>query len=302
MLTVSENPMVSLSSWVMPILFSSLALGFYDIGKKHAVRDNAVTPVLFLATFSGSAFYLVVTLVMGNFFAYAKCDLATWLLIVLKSALVAGSWWCVYYSMRDLPISLAGPVRASSPLWTLIGALLIYREWPTLVQAVGMVTVLAGYYRFSELGKLEGITLRHRGVILLMLGTLLGAASALYDKYLLGIIMIPRTTLQFWFSVNLVVVIGAALLVTSLGKMETRRFEWRWTIVATGILLIVADWLYFYALSVPGRQISILSLVRRSNCVVSFAFGCWFFHDRNVKDKALALALIIIGVTVLALS
>ena len=294
--------MESLSGWVLPILFSALALGFYDISKKHAVRDNAVTPVLFLATLSGSVFYLAVTFARGYFLAYARCDLATWLLLFLKSVLVASSWWCVYYSMRDLPISLAGPVRASAPLWTLIGALLIYREWPSLVQAAGMAVVLFGFYRFAELGKLEGITFRHRGVMLLMLGTLLGAASALYDKYLLGVLMIPRTTLQFWFSVNLVVVIGVALLATSLGKMESRHFEWRWTIVATGVLLILADWLYFYALSVPGMQISVLSLVRRSNCVVSFAFGCWFFHDRNVKDKALALALIIIGVTVLALA
>ena len=166
-----------------------------------------------------------------------------------------------------------------------------------------MLAIFTGYYLFSVLGKLEGITLRHRGVHMLILGTLLGSTSALYDKYLLGVLHIPRTTLQFWFSVDLVAVIGAALLVSCLGKAkDSRRFEWRWTIPVAGILLIIADWLYFYALSKPGVQISILSLMRRSNCVVSFAFGCWFFHDRNVKRKAVALALILIGVAVLALS
>ena len=290
-----------LSGWAAPILFSSLSLGFYDISKKHAVRGNAVTPVLFLATLSGSLFYLAATFVSGNFFTYAECNSLHWFLIAVKSTLVAASWWCVYYSMRDLPISIAGPIRASAPLWTLVGALILYRERPTLIEAAGIVTILVGYYRFSVLGKLEGITLRNRGVIMLILGTLLGAASALYDKYLLGVVKIPRTTLQFWFSVDLVAVLGAALLAVGLGKAESRRFEWRWTIPAAGILLIVADWLYFYALSCQGVQISILSLMRRSNCVVSFAFGCWFFHDRNVKGKALALALILLGVTVLAI-
>ena len=289
------------SGWAAPILLSSLSLGFYDISKKHAVRDNAVTPVLFLATLAGSAFYVAGTLASGNFTAYAACDLHIWLFVAAKSVLVAASWWCVYYSMRDLPISIAGPVRASAPVWTLVGALILYRERPTLIQAAGMFTILIGYYLFSVLGKLEGFSLRHRGVIMLILGTLLGSASALYDKYLLGVRHIPRTTLQFWFSVDLVAVLGAALLLSRIFKAKGRPFEWRWTIPVTGILLIVADWLYFYALSNPGVQISILSLMRRSNCIVSFAFGCWFFHDRNVKGKALALALILLGITVLAI-
>jgi hypothetical protein len=34
-------------SWVLLSICSALFLGFYDLAKKHAVRDNAVLPVLF---------------------------------------------------------------------------------------------------------------------------------------------------------------------------------------------------------------------------------------------------------------
>ncbi len=34
---------------LLPVLASALALGFYDICKKHALRDNSVMPVLFLS-------------------------------------------------------------------------------------------------------------------------------------------------------------------------------------------------------------------------------------------------------------
>ena len=37
-----------LHEWFLPTLISALGLGFYDICKKHAVKDNAVMPVLFL--------------------------------------------------------------------------------------------------------------------------------------------------------------------------------------------------------------------------------------------------------------
>ena len=35
--------------WIAASLLSALFLGFYELGTKHAVRDNAVLPVLFLA-------------------------------------------------------------------------------------------------------------------------------------------------------------------------------------------------------------------------------------------------------------
>ena len=40
-----------------------------------------------------------------------------------KVALVGSSWAAGYLAMRRLPISLAAPVRATAPLWTLLGAI-----------------------------------------------------------------------------------------------------------------------------------------------------------------------------------
>lgn len=289
------------SGWAAPILLSAVGLGFYDLCKKHAVRDNAVMPVLFWATVSGTGLFLLATLLTGNFFTFAICAIGSWFLILLKSFLVAASWTCVYYAMRELPISIVAPVRASSPLWTFIGGVILFSEIPSFWQAVGMLAIFTGYYIFTLMGKMEGITLRHRGIHLILIGTLLGAISALYDKYLLGILELPRNTVQFWFSVDLVAILGLAYFMRNKLRPQLHQFQWRWSIPATGILLIAADWLYFYAVSQPEAQISILSLMRRCSCVVTFAVGCWYFRDKNVRGKALALALILAGVVLLAL-
>ena len=288
---------------MLPILASAFCLGFYDICKKHAVRENAVMPVLFLATLTGSALFLAGSAATGHFAASAVCGVAEWLLILLKSMLVTASWICVYAAMRDLPISIASPIRASAPLWTFAGGVLLFHEVPTPLQAVGMFSIFLGYYGFSLAGRREGISfLRHRGVHLLLLGTLLGAGSALYDKYLLGVLHLPRETLQFWFSVDLVFLLGAVCLIRRRMGAEKFRFRWRWSIAATGALVIAADWLYFYAVSLPGTQISILSLVRRSNCVVAFLVGSLLFRDRNLREKAVALGWILLGIFLLALA
>ena len=61
------------------------------------------------------------------------------------------------------------------------------------------------------------------------------------------------------------------------------------------VFLSTADFLYFYALSLPGAMISIVSMVRRGSVIVSFLFGALFFHEHNLKSKALDLALVVLG-------
>lgn len=68
-----------------------------------------------------------------------------------------------------------------------------------------------------------------------------------------------------------------------------------------GLFLVVADFLYFYALDFEDSLISVVSIVRRSSVIVSFFFGALLFRERNIGRKALFLAGILIGIIVLML-
>lgn len=284
-------------SWLVATLLSALVLGFYDIAKKHAVAKNAVMPTLLLATLTGSVAFVALTLLRGNPGDIAASCPRDYGLVALKSLLVAASWICVYAAMQVMPISLAAPIRATSPLWTFMGALLLYREYPSWAQAAGMATIFVGYYLFATWGRQEGFSWKSKGMLLILAGTLLGAASSLYDKYLLNSLQLQPTFVQFYFSLGLVVVLGIATL---LHRSRTP-FVWRWTIPLTGLALTLADAFYFHAVACPDTQISVLSLLRRSNVLISFALGGLIFHDRNLKHKALGLVIILIGTLILSL-
>jgi drug/metabolite transporter (DMT)-like permease len=289
--------------WVPYILFSALLLAVYDIAKKHSVRDNAVMPVLFVATLCGSVGFALALAAAGHLRPALTISPAGFGLVAAKSLLVSASWVFVYYAMRALPISIASPIRASAPLWTLFGAILLFHEIPTPIQALGMSAIFAGYWMFSVAGKSEGIHFgRHPGVFYAFAGTLLGAGSALYDKYLLRTCGLERNTLQLWFAIDLVVVLGLVLFAQRQAGLQRTRFQWRWTIPAVGLLLMAADWFYFGALSEEGVAISVLSLIRRSNVVLSFSLGALLFRERNLRKKALALAAILAGVAILCLA
>lgn len=295
--------------WMGYVLASALFLALYDLAKKASVRDNAVLPVLLIASVAGCIAYGTVVFVLGDGTAALHPDSRTFGLTWVKTLIVSSSWVLTYCALRTLPISIATPIRASSPAWVFLAALFLYGERPTLWQAVGMLSVFAGYFAFSWAGRHEGIDFfRNRAVYLAMGGMLLSAVSGLWDKYLLQVARLPKETMQFWFQLDLALIYavylaGSRLLARGRGVSTLgSRFQWRWTIPFVGILLAAADWLWFAGLAVPDAPVSIASLMRRVSVVLTFFLGAKCFHETNLRRKSVALAAVLFGVALLTLS
>ena len=65
------------------------------------------------------------------------------------------------------------------------------------------------------------------------------------------------------------------------------------------VFLSIVDFCYFNALSQEGALLAVVSLIRRGSVIVSFTLGAIFFKERNIKSKALALAILLIGLGLL---
>lgn len=293
-------------SWIVWILASAVFLALYDIAKKASVRENAVLPVLLCSTIFGCLAYLAGLVATGRFAAaWTALDGRVWTLGLLKSGIVASSWIFTFRALRTLPITIATPIRASSPALVFVIALFLYGEVPSLLQALGMILVFAGYLTFSWAGRHEGIDfLRNRAVWCAAVGTILSAVSALWDKYVFQVEASPVEPTQFVFQLGLVVVYATCLLIARapfqpFASSIVRRFEWRWTIPLVGILLAFSDWLMFNGVSQPGAPISVMSLMRRFSVAITFVLGAVFFRETNLRRKALALALVLAGIALL---
>ena len=288
--------------WTCWILASAVFLAFYDLAKKASVRENAVLPVLLLATVAGGGAYVAVLGAAGGIPAALDVSARDLSLICIKSAIVSTSWVLTYCALRSLPITIATPIRASAPAIVFIAAFFLYGEQPTIIQGLGITLVFTGYWAFSKAGKFEGIDfLRSRAVWLAIGGMCMSAISSIWDKFILQKCAIPVETVQFWFQIGLVAIYALLLTGQRALRIDRRKFEWRWTIPATGILLAAADWLYFHGLAIPDVPISVGSLMRRFSVVITFLLGAVFFKERNLKRKGIALAAILTGVILLCL-
>jgi len=289
--------------WIILGIVSSLFLGIYDILKKSSLKGNAVIPVLFFGSLSSTLIFLLPVLFSllyhdaSSYFWYIPpANLDEHLLIFLKAIIVAASWIFAYYSLKHLPITIVSPIRASGPFWTLAGAIIIFGEQLNTLQWIGLLTTLVFYYLFSIAGGKEGINFaKNKWVFFIILATIIGAISGLYDKFLIK--NIHRLTVQAYFSLYMIVVLVPILIFTrhQRGK-KSIRFVWRWTIPLIGVVLTLADFAYFWSLSYEESLISILSALRRSSVIYAFGFGAILFKEINIKSKALILAGILSGV------
>lgn len=295
--------------WLLLAFLSAALLGFYDTFKKKSLRNNAVIPVLFLNTLFSTLIFLPFIILSasshtldGSMFYVPQMGWAAHRFILLKSVLVLSSWIFGYFAMKHLPLSIVGPINATRPVLVLVGALLVYGERLNLWQWAGVLLAILSFFLLSRSGRKEGIDFKHnRWIFCLIIAALLGAASGLFDKYLMasvqdGGVGLNRMVVQSWYNIYQMVLMGIILCIVWFPKRrQTTPFRWDGAIVFISIFLSLADFVYFYALSLPGAMISVVSMVRRGSVIVSFITAVLFFRERNVKAKTIDLLLVLLG-------
>lgn len=295
--------------WLILAFTSALLLGFYDVFKKKSLSQNAVIPVLLLNTVFSSLLFLPFILlsregIIGEnslFFTHSY-GWEQHRFILLKALIVLTSWIFGYFGIKQLPLTIVGPINATRPVMVLVGALTFFGEHLNLFQWLGVITAIIGVYLLSRSSKKEGIDFRHnKWIIFVLLSNILGACSGLYDKFLMaapenGGIGLDKMAVQSWYNIyQMALMLSILILLWWPTRRKTTPFKWCWTIPLISLFLSAADFAYFYALSLDGAMISIVSMVRRGSVVVSFLFGAFAFHEHNLKAKALDLALVILS-------
>ena len=278
--------------WWLLAFGSACLLGGYDSFKKISLKDNAVIPVLFLNT-------VLCTLIFSPWLF--KTGFGGWAVqkyILCKSALVLSSWMAGYAAMKHLPLTIVGPINATRPVLVLVGAIFLFGEKLNLLQWTGVLLAMIAYLLMRLTGKSEGYQRGNRWIVCLILAVLLGAASGLYDKYLMSPshLGLDRMQVLSWYSMYqafMMLIITAFLWWPT--RTRTTPFHWNWGIPFISVFLCGADFLYMQALSQPAALIAVVSMIRRGSVLVSFAIGAFILKEKNLKSKSLDLLLLLLS-------
>ena len=327
--------------WTLLAFISALCLGFYDISKKIALRENRVIDVLTLSI-CFSALMLSVPLVLSRLcpevmtdsvFYVPRLDGRGHLYTLLKSVIVLSSWVFAYISLKHLPISVVSPLQATRPMWTLVGALLIFGERLNLYQWTGVILAIGSIFLFSlgaaRTSNHPSLFREHfRYYVCLVLAILIGAASGLYDKFLMR--HYDHNAVQVYYTFYQAVMM---LIVWSIdryaqssrkSKVESRKqkverppyailnsqfsiLNSQFSILHSpfifliSLFLVISDNVYMLALRDPDSMIAVVSTIRRGGAVIGFGYGLFFLHENDPWRKVLCMLGIVAGLICLAL-
>lgn len=299
--------------WLVLAFVSAALLGFYDVFKKQSLKENAVIPVLLLNTLFSSVIFLPFIILSANGSIDSEsmfyCQSYGWeghKYILLKSFIVLSSWLLAYFGLKHLPLTIVGPINATRPVMVLAGASIIFAERLNLWQWLGVITALVGIELLKNTSKKEGINWwKDKWIYFVILANVLGAASGLYDKYLMaspenGGVGMNKMAVQSWYNVyQLFMMTAMLILLWWPTHKKTTPFHWHWSIPLISVFLSAADFVYFYALGLDGAMISVVSMVRRGSVIVSFLCGAMIFKEKNLKAKVLDLLLVLLSMILL---
>jgi transporter family protein len=162
-------------------------------------------------------------------------------------------------------------------------------------QWVGVILSILSIYLMSRSSKKENIDFtRNKWMLFVAIGTIMGAVSGLYDKFIMQ--ELSPIFVQSWFNFYQLIMMGVVCMAAWYPtRKKTTPFHWSWAIPLIAIFVAAADFAYFNALTRPEAMISVVSLIRRGSVLISFACGVIIFKERNLKAKVLDLILILIG-------
>lgn len=315
--------------WVLLAFVSALCLGGYDISKKIALHQHRVVDVLTLSILISSLILSVPLLLSrlypdmltGTPFYVPSLEAEAHVLTFVKSCIVLSSWVFAYVSLKHLPLSVVSPMQATRPMWTLVGALLIFGERLNTWQWVGVLLAIGSIFVFSfkkhphlQLrGNVRARLVDNRYYICLVLAIIIGSCSGLYDKYMMR--RFDHNFVQVYYTIYQ----AAMMLLVWLWdwrktperlhglaeRLNPRKSPDIWSamlpIALISIFLVISDNVYMLALSYPDSLIAVVSTIRRGGAVIGFAYGLLFLHEPEPRKKAACMIGIMLGLICLAL-
>ena len=296
--------------WLWTAVGSAILLGIYDVFKKQASTRNDVLHILLYATALStvllSPFILASAFNTGWFegtvFDVSQGSVRDHLLVLLKSAIVSVSWITGLMGLKNLPITTAGTIKASRPVFVLIFSIIIFGERLNLWQWVAIIVAMFALWLLGHTSKKEGVDFaRNKWIFCMWVAVFTGVVSALMDKQLMA--SMKPMFVQGWCNFYIVLIMAVIVLAGRFGHSKYYQpYRHDWAVWLIAIFITASDFLYFLSLSSPGSMLSVVSMLRRSSVIITFICGALFFKEKNLRSKGIAMLILLGAMAILVFS
>lgn len=292
--------------WIFLVFVYGIIKGLREICKKKSLEKNSVTEVLLVYTFLS---LLICTPQIPN---AVGLTVNQYLWIALKSFVIFIAWMAGFKAIKKLPISLCGVLDLSRVLFASLLGVVVLGEKITFFKGIGLLFVSVGllFLKFNPFLKRDRVSSSELNSIaiteeqkkssntfficLAFLSCILNAVSGLLDKILMK--EMNSSQLQFWYTFFLVVYYSIYVIVR---RVKINKGIWKniWVwFLAVGI--IVMDKALFIANGYTESQVTIMTMIKQSSVIIAILSGKFIFKEKNILQKMICAAIIIIGILI----
>lgn len=275
--------------------------------KKKALQKNSVIEVLFVYTLLSFVF---VAPTAGQAMGLE----GKWLFwIAVKSFVIFIAWIVSFKAIEKMPISIYGVLDLSRVLFSTFLGVIILKEQMTIYRVIGLIFVLLGLImlKYKKKEKVTGAkatvatvtldTVKKTDsvaviyVLFAVLSCILNAVSGTMDKVLMK--HMTTTQLQFWYMLFLVLYYLIYVLVTKV-KLNWKTLFKNYWIIALSVLFVLADKALFIANGIEESQVTVMTLIKQSGCIMTILGGKFVFHEKNIGYKLMCAGIVIAGIVI----
>jgi drug/metabolite transporter (DMT)-like permease len=261
------------------------------------LAQRSAEPLFIIAATHGLLTVVALPLLFGR--PLGAPGVVFWANMLIAVALAVAGNVLLAYALRSADLSVLGPINAYKAVLSLLLAVVLIGEIPTLFGLIGVALIVAGSYfvidrvpgqarssAFRQFTREPGVRLRFAALIC-------SATEAVFLKRAL-LLSSPITTFLIWVVFGFPVAALAAAPLRSRIAAEAARLrrEWRtylWLAVTTGLMQLTTL-LTFGKLQV-GYSLALFQL----STLVTVYLGHRYFQERNIRRRLLGSLVMVIG-------
>ena len=262
------------------------------------LAQRSADPVFIIAATHGLLTLLALPLLAGE--AIGALDSVFWTNMLTAVLLAVGGNVLLVYALRSADLSILGPINAYKAVLSLVLALVLIGEVPTLAGLAGVMLIVGGSYFVIDRvpGQARGNALRQfvgePGIQLRFAALICSATEAVVLKRAL-LLSSPLTTFLMWAVLGFAAAaIATGVLLRGGVARELRGFrrEWHrylWLAATTGLMQLTTLWT-FGTMQV-GYSLALFQL----STLVTVYLGHRYFQERNIGRRVMASLVMVIG-------
>jgi len=250
----------------------------------------------------GSLAAAAVALAFGHGLAFPA---ASYLLAGLGIGLLTGAGSILYcFGLDYLPVSLVVTLSNLYIVVTIVLGIAVLHEPVTVLKIAGLACILAGVHALAHPSARQAAhpeassastPVQARGFVIMGLYIVMIGAGAFLEKPALK--GLAATQLNALMGIAMTAVAGIALAVKGPRLPMTKR-----TLGGLGVGVMIGVASVFYFLGLRGLPVSVAAAASNASVVVTVVLSAVFLHQPLGRARGAALALTLLGATLLALS